>query len=91
MNKDAQVARLAEAAGLTKTQAKEAYNSFVEMIINEVNENGKIKVDGLGTIEKVERKPRMGRNPKTNEEIQIPGSFSSKLKPSKGFKEVLNA
>lgn len=91
MNKDEQVTFIAESAEITKGQAKAAYDSIVKMIIKEVKEKGKIKVDKLGSIELVERKARVGRNPKTNEEIQIPGSFSAKLKPAKGFKEELNA
>lgn len=91
MNKEAQISYISQKTGLTKVQVRENYAVFVEMIIEEVEKNGKIKIDGLGSIEKVERKPRVGRNPKTNEEIQIPGSFSVKLKPSKAVKDLLNA
>ena len=50
---------------------------------------GKVKFD-FGAFEVVEKAERVGRNPKTGEEIVIPAKKVVKFKPSKEFKEFIN-
>ncbi|MBW8383839.1 MAG: HU family DNA-binding protein, partial [Youngiibacter sp.] len=45
---------------------------------------------GFGTFEVKERKARVGRNPKTNEEIQIPAFKQPAFKAGKDLKEIVN-
>ena len=51
----------------------------------------KIQLVGFGTFETRVRAAREGRNPRTNEVIQIPESFAPAFKPGKEFKEKVNA
>ena len=60
--------------------------------IKETLANGeKIQLVGFGTFEVSERAERMGRNPKTGEEIVIPASKAPKFKAGKAFKDEVNA
>jgi DNA-binding protein HU-beta len=42
---------------------------------------------GFGTFSVSERKARKGRNPRTGQEIDIPGGNAPKFKAGKGLKE----
>ena len=45
---------------------------------------------GFGTFEVKERAARTGRNPRTNEEIQIPASKNPVFKAGKALKDAVN-
>jgi len=49
--------------------------------------DGKITLTGFGTFEKVLRKARTGRNPKTGEAIEIKAGNVVKFKPGKQLKD----
>ena len=45
---------------------------------------------GFGTFEVSERAAREGRNPQTNEPLQLPASKAPKFKAGKALKDMLN-
>ena len=65
MNKTELVEKVAESAGLTKTQAEAAINAFVETITDGLKAGDKITLKGFGTFEVRQREAREGRNPRT--------------------------
>lgn len=52
--------------------------------------DGSFSITNWGKLEVVERAPRLGRNPKTGEEVKIPSRKSIKFRPGKAFLEKLN-
>ena len=90
MNKSELVASVAEKAGLTKKDAEKAVNAFVETVQQSLVEGNKIQMIGFGTFEVKERAARTGRNPRTNEEIQIPASKNPVFKAGKALKDAVN-
>lgn len=90
MNKSELIAAMAEKSGLSKKDAEKALNSFEESVKEELATGGKVQLVGFGTFEVVERKPRIGRNPKTKEEILIEGGMAPKFKAGKNLKEAIN-
>ena len=90
MNKNELVASVAEKAGLTKKDAEKAANAFVETVQQSLVEGNKIQMIGFGTFEVKERAARTGRNPRTNEEIQIPASKNPVFKAGKALKDAVN-
>ena len=90
MNKNELVASVAEKAGLTKKDAEKAVNAFVETVQESLVEGNKIQMIGFGTFEVKERAARTGRNPRTNEEIQIPASKNPVFKAGKALKDAVN-
>jgi DNA-binding protein HU-beta len=50
----------------------------------------KIQLVGFGTFEVKNREARVGRNPKTKEQINIPASKSPVFKAGKVLKEAVN-
>ena len=49
-----------------------------------------VKIAGFGTYKVAKRKARIGRNPRTGEQIQIAASQKVKFLPAKALKEVFN-
>ena len=60
----------------------------VELLFEKDGEN--LSIINFGKLEVVERAPRLGRNPKTGEEVKIGKRKSVKFRPGKAFLEKLN-
>ena len=84
------VANVAEKSGITKKQADVVLNSLFESIKQALVEGDKVQIIGFGTFEIRNRAARKGRNPQTNEEIDIPASKLPSFKAGKALKEAVN-
>ncbi len=89
MNKKDIIKKVAENTGMTQKDVTAIVDTFVDAVIDSIKD-GKVSISGFGTFEVVERAARMGRNPKTGMEIEIPASKSPKFKPAKAFKDFVN-
>ena len=49
-----------------------------------------VKIAGFGTYKVAKRKARIGRNPRTGEQIQISASQKVKFLPAKSLKDMFN-
>ena len=80
------VKELAKAANIRRDDALKCLDTYHELIIKQLHEEGKAFIEGVGTLKVKERGARIGRNPKTGEEVEIPShkavafSVSSSLK-----------
>jgi DNA-binding protein HU-beta len=91
MNKAELVSKMHEKTGLTKKQAEEALNAFMESVQEALVEGEKVQLVGFGTFETRERAARQGRNPRNPEEvIDIPASKAPVFKSGKSLKEMIN-
>lgn len=90
MNKAELVAALTEKTGLAKKDNEKVLNSLIETIIEELQNGEKISLVGFGTFEVKDRAERMGRNPKTMEELLIPASKAPTFKAGKALKDAVN-
>lgn len=90
MNKGDLVNKVAEDAGLTKSQATEAVNCVLDCIGGTLREGDKVSLVGFGTFSVNRRDARTGRNPKTGEAIQIKAKNVVKFKPGKELSESVN-
>ena len=90
MNKGDLINRIAENADLNKAQATEALNAMLDAISNSLIDGEKVTLVGFGTFLPEYRKARIGRNPKTREEIPIPEKIIVKFKPGKDLAEAVD-
>ena len=90
MNKSELVDSIATKSGLTKAQATEALNAFIATIGEAMATNDTVSLVGFGTFSVKERQARVGRNPQTKEEIQIPASKVPSFKAGKSLKDMVN-
>ena len=90
MNKAELIAALSEKTGASKKAAETSLNALVEVITEELKNDGKIQLVGFGTFEVRKRAARKGRNPQTKEEIKIPASKAPVFKAGKALKDIVN-
>ncbi|AVP55948.1 transcriptional regulator [Clostridium tetani] len=90
MNKSELITSMAEKSKLTKKDAELVLKAFIETVEETLETGEKVQLVGFGTFETRKRAARIGRNPKTKEEIQIPESTVPVFKPGKEFKERVN-
>ncbi|WP_125154108.1 HU family DNA-binding protein [Clostridium rectalis] len=90
MNKSELITSMAEKSKLTKKDVELALKSFIESVEEALECGEKVQLVGFGTFETRKRAARIGRNPKTKEEINIPESTVPVFKPGKEFKERVN-
>ena len=81
---------IVDKTGVTKATASTLLNAVIESITDSVCDGKKVTFSGFGTFERAERKARMGRNPRTGEEIEIPAYSTLTFSISKGLKDKLN-
>jgi DNA-binding protein HU-beta len=81
---------IAQEAGITKKAAAMALKSVVKAIQDSLNTTeAMIRIPDLGTFRVIEKKERMGTNPKTGEKIKIPGGKSPKFSASAALKKLV--
>lgn len=89
MNKADLVAAVAEKAGISKKDSEKAVNAAFDAITDALVAGDKVQLVGFGAFETKERSARLGRNPKTKEEIQIPASRVPAFKAGKALKDAV--
>ena len=89
MTKNELIAAVAEKTGLAKKETEAAVNAALEAIAADLAAGNRVQLAGFGTFETRARAARTGRNPKTNETIEIPASTTVGFKPAKPLKEAL--
>jgi DNA-binding protein HU-beta len=83
MNKAELIASIAEEAGITKTQANTALDSFVDAVTKTLKKGDKVTLVGFGTFSVSKRAARNGRNPQTGEVIKIKARKVARFKAGK--------
>ena len=76
--------------GFSKNYSSTIIDNFFETLIQELLKSNKIKISSFGTFKVINKKERIGRNPKTKEETIIVPRKVVKFKPSLLLKEKLN-
>lgn len=87
MNKTDLIAIAAEKAGMTKKDTERVLNAALDAITASLAKGEKVQLSGFGTFEAKEREARVGRNPHTNEAIEIPATRVPGFKASKALKD----
>ena len=90
MNKKQLVAKISSSMNLSKADAERQFDGITEIILNCLKSDEQVKIAGFGTYKVAKRKARVGRNPRTGEQIQIAASQKVKFLPAKALKEMFN-
>ena len=89
MNKAELIAKIAEDAGITKTQANACVDSVIEGVTKTLKGGGKVTLVGFGTFSVSKRAARNGRNPQTGEVIKIKAKKVARFKAGKELQAKL--
>jgi len=76
--------------GFSKNFSSTLIDDFFDMISSELIKSKKIKITSFGTFEVINKKERIGRNPKNKIEAKITARRIVKFKPSLKLKNKLN-
>lgn len=90
MNKSDLVSAMADKVGISKSQAGEALEAFMDSTASALKNGEKLILVGFGTFSVSKRAARTGRNPKTGKEIQIAAKNVVKFKAGTGLSENVN-
>lgn len=90
MNKSELVDAVAENADLSKAAAGRAVDAMVDVISDTLRKGDQVTLVGFGTFLTRQREAREGRNPRTNEKIQIKASRVPSFKAGKALKDAVN-
>lgn len=90
MNKSELIDAIAAAADISKASAARALDAVIDSVTDTLKNGDKVSLVGFGTFEVKERAARIGRNPKTGEEINIAASRVPSFKAGKALKDAVN-
>ena len=76
--------------GFSKNISSSLIDDFFEYLVLELTKFNKIKISSFGTFEVIDKKERIGRNPKTKIEAKICARKIVKFKPALKTKEKIN-
>ena len=76
--------------GFSKNLSLKIVDDFFESIILAIIKSNKIKISSFGTFSILNKKERVGRNPKTGVQAKIFSRKVVKFKPSLSFKKKIN-
>ena len=91
INKTELAKAVADETGLSSGQAKEAIESTLEAIANELGAGNEVSLSGFGKFAISERSARQGRNPQTGETIQIAATKVPRFSASSQLKQAVKA
>lgn len=73
----------------TQKQAEQALDAFMEVVTEALVAGDRVSLVGFGAFEVTNRAARMGRNPQTGEDMEIPATKAPKFKAGKILKEAV--
>ena len=90
MTKNELIDNMALNAGISRKSANKALEALSESIILSLKKGERVSLKGLGSWTVYKRAARVGRNPRTNESLNIPSKNTLKFKVSPQLINYLN-
>jgi nucleoid DNA-binding protein len=81
---------VANATGITKTETEAVIDGFIITIINALKNGQNVDLRGFATFTVKKRQPKLARNPKTGETIELKERYVPTIKISKQFKNSVS-
>lgn len=91
MTKAEIIEQIYEKVGFSKKESAEIVELVFDIMKETLEKGEKIKISGFGNFVVRQKRPRIGRNPQTGEEIEISARRVLTFRPSQVLKAALNA
>ena len=91
MTKSDLVVEVMQLGDLTRTDAEKIVETVFDSVVGALRAGDKIEIRGFGSFRTRQRKPRIGRNPKTGARVDVPAKRVPFFKPSKDLRDMVNA
>lgn len=76
---------------LLKRDVELALNCILKLMVDELVQGNRIEIRGFGSFDLHHRPPRIARNPKTGEAVNLPAKVALHFKPGKEMRGRVNA
>ena len=90
MTKADLVEEVTRVTDLPRKESEAVVETIFESIIAALQSDDKIEIRGFGSFRIRQRKPRIGRNPKTGTKVEVPAKKVPYFKPSKELRDLVN-
>jgi DNA-binding protein HU-beta len=90
MNKPELIDAVAGSTGESKAATGETIDAILDAVTRAVTDGDAVQLIGFGSFSMGARSARVGRNPATGAEIQIPAAKTVKFTAGKAFKDAVN-
>ena len=90
MNKNDLISVVAVSSGQSRTNTARVVDAVFASITDALSKGEDVRVVGFGTFSVVHRAASKGRNPRTNEVIDVPASKQPKFKAGRVLKDAVN-
>ena len=90
MNKSELINAVAAAADVSKKDTEAVITAMLDTITEALKQGDKVQLVGFGSFEVKKRAARIGRNPRTKEEIEIPATVLPVFKAGKLLKDTVS-
>jgi DNA-binding protein HU-beta len=90
MNTTELIAKIAEAHGVSKAQAKSIVEDIFKDIVDSAASGAEVSLSGFGKFKVKVTPEREGRNPASGEKIKIAASRKLAFSSAKSVKDILN-
>jgi DNA-binding protein HU-beta/integration host factor subunit beta len=84
------IEKVAIRTGLTQVDAKIVLDCLLEALSDSLTRGNGIEIRGFGRFKIREKKPRVARNPRTNEPIKVKAGIKLVFEPADGLKKRVN-
>jgi integration host factor subunit beta len=75
---------------LTRRDGEVIVETIFDSVIGALQSGDKIEIRGFGSFRIRQRNPRIGRNPKTGDRVEVPAKKVPYFKPSKELRDLVN-
>jgi len=75
---------------LSVKDVEQSIKEILELMAQSLAEGDRIEIRGFGSFSLHYRAPRVGRNPKTGESVELDGKYVPHFKPGKELRERVN-
>ena len=90
MNKSDLIEAMASDAGISKTAARKALDSFTSNVTKSLSKGRRVSLIGFGSFSTSKRDARTGRNPRTGATIKIAARTVAKFKAGADLSSSVN-
>lgn len=91
MTKSELIEKLADQLShLSAKDVEQSIKEILELMAQSLSKGERIEIRGFGSFSLHYRAPRVGRNPKTGESVELSGKYVPHFKPGKELRERVN-
>lgn len=75
---------------LPEKLVEEATKQIIDLMVDTLANDGRVEVRGFGSFSLHHRAPRLARNPKTGQKVEVKATAIPHFKPGKALREAVN-